>query len=173
MFLHSLSSFLTSTAFVDTNAICRYASLGSARYDTNPSFAKQTYRAQHIELLQQHIENPTRDLYRCVVSLRALRCFRTPFCLCLFVFSGRFFGYGVKVHRCYLSICLAWLGSIYFARYTSSIRYNLPYGRFRYDINPSFAKQTYRAQHIELLQQHIENPTRDLYRCVVSLRALR
>ncbi|MBO5970798.1 MAG: hypothetical protein J6S14_20175, partial [Clostridia bacterium] len=24
-------------------------------------------------------------------------------------------------------------------------------GRFRYDINPLFAKQTYRAQHIELL----------------------
>ena len=43
------------------------------------------------------------------------------------------------------------------------IRYNLPCGRFRYDINPSFAEQTYRAQ-------HIENPVRDLYRCVVSLR---
>ena len=49
----------------------------------------------------------------------------------------------------------------------------------RYEINPSFAKQTYRVrQHISSLYisplaryaNHIENPAGDLYRCVVSLR---
>ena len=39
------------------------------------------------------------------------------------------------------------------------IRYNRPNGRFRYDINPTFAKQTYRVN-VRVANSHIERRRR-------------
>ena len=65
--------------YCSSSIYCRYAPI---RYEINPSFAKQTYRVrQHISSLYisplaryaNHIENPVRDLSRCVSPLRITR----------------------------------------------------------------------------------------------------
>ena len=71
------SSFFASGNPSRSNSIyCRFAPI---RYEINPSFAKQTYRVrQHISSLYispsaryaNHIENPVRDLSRCVFSVK-------------------------------------------------------------------------------------------------------
>ena len=79
----------------------------------------------------------------------------------------------IKANRArYIVDMLTSFRSIY-SRY-ARIRYNLPYGRFRYDINPSrfwhisplamYAKAYRVRQHISNATAYIENPARDLYR---------
>ena len=58
----------------------------------------------------------------------------------------------------------------------AQMRYNLPYGRLRYDINPSrearHARRAYRIEDISRASAYIANPARDLYRRTVSLETL-
>ena len=81
------SSFFASVNPSRSSSIyCRSAPI---RYEINPSFAKQTYRVrQHISSLYisplaryaNHIENPARDLSRCVFSVKDNTLINIPLC---------------------------------------------------------------------------------------------
>ena len=156
---------------------CRYAPI---RYVINPSFAKQTYRVrQHISSLYisplaryaNHIENPVRDLSRCVFSVKdnthnSLQTKRArirgenPSVLALVFSSVDIFTFVKYVHERWIRYVLALLELDILSLRANSI----------WDKSLVCVANISSRRHIELRQQHIENPARDLSRCVFSVK---